>query len=140
MTPRRIGGMHIRSAIRLHSTVQTYRMSVAWAEKFSVAGILKVNYAERHGSPKNPTLEAADTSRSHPNDKAEPYRRTASSNVTIRLPEPIEETMATSARRVGAETSKTRDALLDCVEKTMLSDGYASVSYRTLASMAGVTP
>lgn len=48
--------------------------------------------------------------------------------------------MATSARRVGAETSKTRDALLDCVEKTMLSDGYASVSYRTLASMAGVTP
>ena len=48
--------------------------------------------------------------------------------------------MATTSRRVGAETSKTRDALLDCVEKTMLSDGYASVSYRTLASMAGVTP
>src|SRR5215204_2185853 len=30
---------------------------------------------------------------------------------------PIEETMATSARRVGAETSKTRDGLLDCVEQ-----------------------
>ncbi|WP_029117667.1 TetR/AcrR family transcriptional regulator [Mycobacterium sp. URHB0044] len=48
--------------------------------------------------------------------------------------------MATSSRRVGAETSKTRDTLLDCVERTMLSDGYASVSYRTLAAMAGVTP
>jgi AcrR family transcriptional regulator len=48
--------------------------------------------------------------------------------------------MATSSRRVGAETSKTRDVLLDCVEKTMLEEGYASVSYRTLASKAGVTP
>ena len=49
-------------------------------------------------------------------------------------------TMATSSRRVGAETSKTRDALLDCVERTMLEEGYASVTYRTLASKAGVTP
>jgi len=48
--------------------------------------------------------------------------------------------MATSSRRVGAETSKTRDVLLDCVEKTMLEEGYASVSYRTLAAKAGVTP
>jgi AcrR family transcriptional regulator len=48
--------------------------------------------------------------------------------------------MATSARRVGAETSKTREALLDCVEKMMLEEGYASVSYRALASKAGVTP
>ena len=48
--------------------------------------------------------------------------------------------MATSSRRVGAETSKTRDVLLDCVEKTMLEEGYASVTYRTLASRAGVTP
>src|SRR6478672_7332922 len=48
--------------------------------------------------------------------------------------------MATSSRRVGAETSKTRDVLLDCVEKTMLEEGYASVTYRTLASKAGVTP
>jgi AcrR family transcriptional regulator len=48
--------------------------------------------------------------------------------------------MATSARRVGAETSKTRDALLDCVEKMMLEDGYASVSYRALAARAKVTP
>jgi AcrR family transcriptional regulator len=50
------------------------------------------------------------------------------------------ETMATSSRRVGATTSKTRDVLLDCVEKTMLEEGYASVTYRTLASKAGVTP
>lgn len=48
--------------------------------------------------------------------------------------------MAASGRRVGAETSKTRDALLDCVEKMMLEDGYASVTYRALATKAGVTP
>jgi AcrR family transcriptional regulator len=48
--------------------------------------------------------------------------------------------MAASPRRVGAETSKTRDTLLDCVEKMMLEDGYASVSYRALATKAGVTP
>ena len=47
--------------------------------------------------------------------------------------------MAASPRRVGAETSKTRDALLDCVETMMLEDGYASVSYRALAAKAGVT-
>ncbi|OBG31803.1 TetR/AcrR family transcriptional regulator [Mycobacterium sp. E3198] len=48
--------------------------------------------------------------------------------------------MATAPRRVGAETSKTRDALLDCVEKMMLEEGYAGVSYRALAAKAGVTP
>ncbi len=48
--------------------------------------------------------------------------------------------MATSARRVGAETSKTRDTLVDCVEKMMLQEGYASVTYRALAARAGVTP
>src|SRR5439155_22814285 len=47
--------------------------------------------------------------------------------------------MATSSRRVGAETSKTRDVLLDCVEKMMLEEGYASVTYRALAAKAGVT-
>jgi AcrR family transcriptional regulator len=51
-----------------------------------------------------------------------------------------EETMAASPRRVGAETSKTRDTLLECVEQMMLEDGYASVSYRALATRAGVTP
>jgi AcrR family transcriptional regulator len=48
--------------------------------------------------------------------------------------------MAAAPRRVGAETSKTRDALLDSVEKLMLEEGYASVSYRALATKAGVTP
>jgi len=44
-----------------------------------------------------------------------------------------------SARRIGAETSKTRDVLLDAVEKLMLSDGYAAVTYRAVAAKAGVT-
>jgi AcrR family transcriptional regulator len=48
--------------------------------------------------------------------------------------------MATPSRRVGAETSKTRDTLLDCVEKLMLEEGYPSVTYRALAAKAGVTP
>jgi AcrR family transcriptional regulator len=48
--------------------------------------------------------------------------------------------MTTSSRRVGAETSKTRDVLLDCVEKMMLAEGYSSVTYRALAAKAGVTP
>ncbi len=50
-----------------------------------------------------------------------------------------EVTVTASPRRVGAETSKTRDALLDCVERMMLEDGYASVTYRALAAKAGVT-
>src|SRR6476620_10394205 len=52
----------------------------------------------------------------------------------------VRETMTASARRVGAETSKTRDALLDHVERMMLDDGYPSVTYRALASAAGVAP
>lgn len=48
--------------------------------------------------------------------------------------------MVATQRRVGAETSKTRDSLLDHVETMMLSEGYASVTYRALASAAGVTP
>jgi AcrR family transcriptional regulator len=48
--------------------------------------------------------------------------------------------MTRSSRRVGAETSKTRDTLLDCVETMMLEEGYASVTYRALATKAGVTP
>jgi AcrR family transcriptional regulator len=43
------------------------------------------------------------------------------------------------ARRVGVETSKTRDRLLDCVERIMVDRGYAGVSYRALAASAGVT-
>jgi AcrR family transcriptional regulator len=44
-----------------------------------------------------------------------------------------------SPRRVGAETSKTRDLLLDCVERLMLEAGYAAVTYRAVATKAGVT-
>ncbi|MCU1453272.1 MAG: Transcriptional regulator, TetR family [Acidimicrobiales bacterium] len=46
--------------------------------------------------------------------------------------------MAT-ARRVGAETSKTRDLLLDSVERLMLAEGYAAVTYRAVARKAEVT-
>lgn len=49
-------------------------------------------------------------------------------------------TAARATRRVGAETSKTRDQLLDCVERIMLEKGYAGVSYRAVATRAGVTP
>jgi TetR/AcrR family transcriptional repressor of nem operon len=45
-----------------------------------------------------------------------------------------------SPRRVGAETSKTRDLLLDCVERLMLDRGYAAVTYRVVAAEADVTP
>jgi TetR/AcrR family transcriptional regulator, transcriptional repressor for nem operon len=43
-------------------------------------------------------------------------------------------------RRVGAETSKTRDTLLDGVERLMLEEGYAAVTYRAVAAKARVTP
>ena len=46
---------------------------------------------------------------------------------------------APSRRRVGSETSKTRAALLDAAEHVMLDDGYAAVTYRSVASGAGVT-
>ncbi|MFN8027431.1 MAG: TetR/AcrR family transcriptional regulator [Acidimicrobiia bacterium] len=49
-------------------------------------------------------------------------------------------TAGRAARRVGAETSKTRDQLLDCVERIMIEKGYAGVSYRAVATSAGVTP
>jgi TetR/AcrR family transcriptional regulator, transcriptional repressor for nem operon len=43
-------------------------------------------------------------------------------------------------RRVGAESSKTRDTLLDGVERLMLDEGYAAVTYRAVAAKARVTP
>jgi AcrR family transcriptional regulator len=42
-------------------------------------------------------------------------------------------------RRVGAATSKKRDELLDCVERLMLREGYAAVTYRAVAAKADVT-
>jgi TetR/AcrR family transcriptional regulator, transcriptional repressor for nem operon len=47
--------------------------------------------------------------------------------------------MTSTARRVGAVTSKKRDELLDCVERLMLREGYAAVTYRAVAAEAGVT-
>jgi AcrR family transcriptional regulator len=47
--------------------------------------------------------------------------------------------MPKAVRRVGAQTSKSRDALLDCVERLMLEEGYAAVTYRAVAAKAGVT-
>ena len=47
-----------------------------------------------------------------------------------------------SPRRVAADTSKTpktRDVLLDSVERLMLDEGYAGVTYRAVAAKAGVT-
>ena len=45
----------------------------------------------------------------------------------------------TSPRRIGAETSKTRDLLLDCAERLMVNEGYPAVTYRALAAEAEVT-
>lgn len=47
--------------------------------------------------------------------------------------------MTASPRRFGAETSKTRDVLLDCVEQLMLEEGYAAVTFRAVAAKAEVT-
>ena len=45
----------------------------------------------------------------------------------------------TTPRRVGTRTSKTRAVLWDCTQQLMLSEGYAAVTYRNVASRAGVT-
>jgi TetR/AcrR family transcriptional regulator, transcriptional repressor for nem operon len=42
-------------------------------------------------------------------------------------------------RRVGSETSKTRFVVLDAAQAVMLRDGYAAVTYRSIAARAGVT-
>lgn len=44
-----------------------------------------------------------------------------------------------SARRIGAETSKTRAVVLDSAEQLMIAEGYAAVTYRNVAGRAGVT-
>ena len=47
--------------------------------------------------------------------------------------------MSAPPRRVGSETSKKRDELLECVERLMAREGYAAVTYRAVAAEAGVT-
>lgn len=45
-----------------------------------------------------------------------------------------------TARRVGAEDSTTRAALLDAAQRLMLDEGYASVTSRRVAAKAGLKP
>jgi AcrR family transcriptional regulator len=45
-----------------------------------------------------------------------------------------------AARRIGAETSRTRAALLDAAEDLMIEEGYAAVTSRRVAAAAGVKP
>jgi AcrR family transcriptional regulator len=47
--------------------------------------------------------------------------------------------MAAPQRRVGRESSETRHALLDAVERLMAKEGYAAVTYRAVASALGVS-
>lgn len=44
-----------------------------------------------------------------------------------------------ATRRVGTQTSSTRDHLLDCAEQLMVDEGYAAVTYRKVAAKASVT-
>jgi len=48
--------------------------------------------------------------------------------------------VSTTARRIGAETSKTRGLLLDAAERLMLEEGYAAVTSRRIAARAGLKP
>jgi TetR/AcrR family transcriptional regulator len=52
----------------------------------------------------------------------------------------VVKTPATSTRRIGAETSQTRAALLDAAEQLMLESGYAAVTSRRVAARAGLKP
>lgn len=45
-----------------------------------------------------------------------------------------------SSRRVGKESSETRDQILDAVEDLMAGSGHAAVTYRAVAARASVTP
>lgn len=45
-----------------------------------------------------------------------------------------------STRRIGAEDSATRHALLDAAQQLILEDGYASVTSRRVAATAGLKP
>ncbi|MBV8952376.1 MAG: TetR/AcrR family transcriptional regulator [Actinobacteria bacterium] len=45
-----------------------------------------------------------------------------------------------SERRVGSESSETRKRLLDVAERLMLDEGYAAVTTRRVAGVAGVNP
>jgi AcrR family transcriptional regulator len=46
----------------------------------------------------------------------------------------------TATRRIGAEDSATRTALLDAAQQLMLEEGYAAVTSRRVAAKAGLKP
>jgi len=46
----------------------------------------------------------------------------------------------TASRRIGAEDSATRAALLDAAQQLMLEEGYAAVTSRKVAAKAGLKP
>src|SRR5690606_18436132 len=46
----------------------------------------------------------------------------------------------TTARRIGAEDSATRAALLDAAQALMMEEGYAAVTSRKVAARAGLKP
>lgn len=48
--------------------------------------------------------------------------------------------MASSARRIGAESSATRALILNATEQLIRDDGYAAVSTRRVAARAGLKP
>ena len=48
--------------------------------------------------------------------------------------------MATTARRIGTEGSRTRALLLDAAEKLMFEEGYAAVTSRRIAARAELKP
>lgn len=51
----------------------------------------------------------------------------------------MREVRVTAANRQAGAATSTRELLLDCVERLLHDEGYASVSYRVLAAKAGVT-
>jgi DNA-binding transcriptional regulator YbjK len=46
----------------------------------------------------------------------------------------------TTSRRLGAEDSATRTALLDAAQHPLLEEGYAAVTSRRVAARAGLKP
>jgi AcrR family transcriptional regulator len=46
----------------------------------------------------------------------------------------------TSAGGSGSRRTNKRQAILDGTERLMLSDGYGAITYRSVATAAGVTP
>jgi AcrR family transcriptional regulator len=47
---------------------------------------------------------------------------------------------STSTRRIGAESSATRTALLDAAQQVLLEEGYAAATSRRVAARAGLKP